>query len=241
MMKGIIFDFNGVLWWDTHIQERSWREYSTTLRGKPLAVSEMEIHVHGRTNRHTMEYLVNRPLDDARLAQLVEEKESIYRRMCLDEGPGFRLSPGAEELLDGLTAARIPMTIATASGKINLDFFIEHLEIETWFDPSLIAYDDGTYPGKPAPDIYIRAAEKIQLTPGECAVVEDSVSGLTAAYRAGIGTIIALAPARRHADLLSLQGVNEAVTDLHAIGVERFTSHRAEAGKAETGRVVRHK
>ena len=56
-----------------------------------------------------------------------------------------------------------------------------------------IVYADGTLPGKPAPDIYIKAAEKLGLKPEECIVVEDAISGIEAAKSAGIGKIIAIA------------------------------------------------
>ena len=47
--------------------------------------------------------------------------------------------------------------------------------MDRWFDPRRIVYDDGTFSGKPAPDIYLRAAERIGLSPSRCIVAEDAL------------------------------------------------------------------
>ena len=225
MSKGIIFDFNGVLWWDHQLQEESWNEFAIALRGHPLSELEMTSQVHGRSNRNTISYLVGYKPNEQEMLDLINQKESQYRKLCLAEGKGFRLSPGALDLLDDLQKLRIPRTIATASEITNLEFFFEHLELDTWFDRNLIIYDDGLILGKPAPDVYLRAASMIELDPRECLVVEDSVSGLEAAYAAGIGTILALGPPSRHQEIGSIVGVSEVITSLAELSVERFTPY----------------
>lgn len=221
-IRGIVFDFNGVLWWDTALQDRSWREFSAGLRGKPLSAEEMAAHVYGRPNGYTLEYLTGRRLRAEELDQLVQRKEAVYRRMCLDEGDAFRLSPGAGELLDWLAAHGVPRTIATASERTNLDFFVEHLDLERWFDVERIVYDDGLRPGKPAPDLYVQAAANIALAPGECVVIEDSRSGLAAAHAAGVGYLIALGPAAAHAELAGRPGVRQVIETLHQVQRDLF-------------------
>ena len=95
--------------------------------------------------------------------------------------------------IDYLTKNNIPHTIATMSEKDNVDFFIEEFELAKWFDLDKIVYSDGTIPGKPAPDIYIKAAQKLNLNPKDCVVIEDAVSGIESARSANIGKIIAIA------------------------------------------------
>jgi beta-phosphoglucomutase-like phosphatase (HAD superfamily) len=215
--SGLIFDFNGVLWWDESLQQRSWRAFAAQLRPAPLTDEELAIHIHGRNGPYTLEYLLGRPLANGEAAALIEQKEALYRQMCLDLGPAFALSPGALELFKFLVARRIPHTIATASGKKNVDFFIEHLHLDTWFDVRQIVYDDGTRPGKPAPDLYLLAADQLGVPPSQCVVVEDSVSGLQAAHAAGIGCVIALGPAATHNRLRQLPGVDEVIENLAQI------------------------
>jgi HAD superfamily hydrolase (TIGR01509 family) len=215
--KGLIFDFNGVLWWDTHLQEQAWTQFSEEIRGSPLSQAEIAVHVHGRYNQHTLEYLAGHSVEGSELEQLSYRKETIYRQLCLDQGQNFKLSPGAVELLNFLTAQHIPYTIATASERANLDFFILHLHLDRWFRLEQIVYNDGTLPGKPAPDIYLRAASNLGLEPAACVVVEDSRSGIQAAHRAGIGCIIALGPAQTHNQLAQLEDVNQVIENLEQV------------------------
>ena len=60
-------------------------------------------------------------------------------------------------------------------------------------DIDKIVYANGKIPGKPAPDIYLIAAQNLGLDPKDCIVVEDAISGINAAENAGIGKIIAMA------------------------------------------------
>ncbi len=212
--EAIIFDFNGVLWWDNHLQEAAWQQFAKQMRGRPFTDDEMALHVHGRNNRHTLEYLAEQSLDVSQVATLSEQKETIYRNMCLGLGDEFRLSPGAVELLDFLVANQISHTIATASSKSNVDFFIERLSLGRWFNLDGIVYDNGSRRGKPAPDFYRDAAQILRVSPTRCVVVEDSRSGMAAAYAAGIGYIVALGSLDAHDRLARLEGVNRVLADL---------------------------
>jgi HAD superfamily hydrolase (TIGR01509 family) len=220
--EGIIFDFNGVLWWDTHLQEFAWKQFSEQIRGKPFSSEEITVHVHGRNNQHTLEYLTGNSVVGDDLECLTQQKEAIYKQLCLKQEAEFKLSPGTIELLNYLVAQSIPHTIATASGKTNLDFFVEHLRLRKWFDLTKIVYDDGSRPGKPAPDIYLEAANRLELKPMQCIVVEDSHSGIEAAYTAGIEHIVALGPADTHQRLSKLKGVNRVVESLEEIPKEQL-------------------
>ncbi len=182
----------------------------------------MALHVHGRNNQHTLGYLMRRALEGEELDQLTQQKEAIYRQLCLDQGGDFQLSPGAVELLDFLASNDIPRTIATASGRMNLEFFAQHLDLSHWFKIEQIVYDDGTRPGKPAPDIYLQAARNLGLTPAHCVVVEDSRSGIQAAHAAGIGHIIALGPLHTHPVLAQLEGVRGVVENLGQVPREQL-------------------
>ena len=219
-LAGVIFDFNGVLFWDNPLHEEAWRQYSARLRGHPLDDREMAEQVHGRVNRDIFAYVLGAPPADDHLARLIEEKEIIYRRLCLEAGEAFRLSPGAVELLDDLAAHAIPRAIATSSPLVNVAFYGEHLGLSRWFPTPWLVYDRGQYPGKPAPYIYLEAADALGLPPAACVVVEDSLAGIAAARAAGIGRIVALGPAERHAELAALPGVDEVVVDL-----SRFPRH----------------
>lgn len=192
LYKGIIFDFNGTLYWDSAKHKQAWREYSKKLRGTPFSDEEMIKYMFGRTNEQIIRYAISKQPTPQMVQELGDEKEALYRQMCLDDSENFHLADGVVEFLDFLKENNIPRTIATMSDKNNVDFYVEHFELAKWFDVDKIVYSNGIIPGKPAPDIYEIAAKNLDLTPQECIVVEDAVSGIDSAKAAGIGKIIAI-------------------------------------------------
>ena len=193
LYKGIIFDFNGTLFWDSEKHLEAWREFSKRLRPYPFTDEEMREYMFGRTNEDIIAYLIGEKPSKEMVDTFGQEKEAVYRQMCRDDAQNTHLAPYAGEFLGWLKENNIPRTIATMSEKSNVDFYIKEFNLEKWFDIDKIVYSDGTIKGKPAPDIYEIAAGKLGLKPQECVVVEDAVSGIEAARAAGIGKIVAVA------------------------------------------------
>ena len=107
----------------------------------------------------------------------------------------------------------IPRTIATMSEWDNVEFYIKEFNLKKWFDIDKIVYSDGTIPGKPAPDIFLIAAEKIGLKPEDCLVVEDAIAGINSAKSAGIGKIIAIASLEPIEFYKSMSGIHQIIKD----------------------------
>src|SRR5574344_249878 len=191
--KGIIFDFNGTLLFDSQKHYDAWKVYSKKLRGYEFSDDEMRKYMFGRTNEDIIAYAIQRKPDKDMVKKYGEEKEAVYRQMCLDDKENFHFSPYSVDLFDYLVNNNIPHTIATMSNKANVDFYIKEMHLKNWFDVDKIVYDDGEIKGKPAPDIYLEAAKQLGLKPCECIVVEDALSGIEAAKNAGIGYIVAIA------------------------------------------------
>ena len=147
----------------------------------------------GRTNADIIEYAIGKKPSAEMVEKLAKEKEEMYRQMCLKDKENFVLSMGAERFLDYLKEKNIPMTIATMSEWDNVEFYIKEFNLAKWFDLDKIVYSNGKIKGKPAPDIYEIAAKNLNLHPKDCIVVEDALSGITSAEKAGIGMIIAIA------------------------------------------------
>lgn len=184
--QGVVFDFNGTLFWDTELQNRSWDEFLDRY-GFKLSEEEKLTWVHGINAMDTFEYLFKRPCSAEEVYQLTEEKEVIYRAMCLEQG--MEWAPGALELIRFLKASNVPIAIATAAAKNNLDFFVEQLDLHQYFDPKQIIYNDGTMRGKPNPDLFSKAIEAIGIPAKHVTVFEDSLAGVEAAKRSGAGNI----------------------------------------------------
>jgi beta-phosphoglucomutase-like phosphatase (HAD superfamily) len=192
-MDGIIFDFNGTLYWDSQLHYDAWREFSKILRGYEFTDEEMRDKMFGHTNEDIIEYAIGRKPSKEMVEKYGKEKESLYRKRCLLDSERFKLAPGAIEFLNFLKENNIPRTIATMSEWDNVEFYINEFKLETWFDIDNIVYSDGNIKGKPAPDIFLIAADKLNLNPQNCVVVEDALAGIQAAKSANIGKIIAIA------------------------------------------------
>ena len=222
--KGVIFDFNGTLYWDSAKHKQAWREFSKELRGEMFTDEEMVKYMFGRTNEEIIKYAIGHQPTPEMVEDCGQRKEALYRQMCLEDAENFHLAHGVEDFLNFLKENNIPRTIATMSDKINVDFYIENFQLEKWFDIDKIVYADGIIPGKPAPDIYQIAAKNIGLKPQECVVIEDALSGIESAKRADIGKIIAICSEEPPELYKSIPCVSEIIFDFDEIDKSMFVS-----------------
>ena len=117
------------------------------------------------------------------------------RRAYAEEVPGF---PGVDAMLRGLRASGVHLALVTAAGRHLLEVLLPRLGWEDLFVAVVSGDDVG--PGKPAPDGYRLALERLGLPAGACLAVEDSVSGTQAARGAGL-EVVGIAPASGRAAL----------------------------------------
>lgn len=168
-----------------------------------LREEDILLNLHGRTNKEILNFFISDSLSDEEINKLSFEKEAYYRELCLKDSKNLKLTNGLTDVLDALKSQNIPITIATATVKENLEFYFDVFELGKWFDFENLVYDNGTFPGKPSPDIFLIASQKLNLKPENCLVVEDAYSGILAAQKAHIGKIIAIDPFGKNFDLFS--------------------------------------
>lgn len=191
-IKGILFDFNGTLFFDSQFHLEAFRRCFVR-HGLPVP-SDLEIirGIFGRTNRQIYVEHFSPDGSDGGVEAFADEKEGLYRDLCMEQPDKMKWTDGAEELFRFLQEKKIPYALATGSGLDNLTFYREQMGFDRYFSVDRIVYADGTFPGKPSPDCYLLAAEKIGLKPEECLVFEDGTSGILAARRAGAAAVVAV-------------------------------------------------
>lgn len=189
-MNAMIFDFNGTLVRDSDFHEAAWQQFIKELIGREFTSEEFRQKVHGRNNHLVLEEVLKRNLSIAEGEELADKKESYYRKIAISNQ--LELIKGVPEYFDYLKAEKIPMNIATASPKVNLDFYFERYDLSRWFDYEKVVYGDGNLPSKPAPDFFLEAAKRIQIKPKDITVFEDSYLGLKSAANAKMKRIIAV-------------------------------------------------
>jgi HAD superfamily hydrolase (TIGR01509 family) len=142
-----------------------------SLVGLPGPVCEAMLRDH---------YGANFPLADVNQAFLVHRDARMQS--------GLPLKPGTLALLDALAAASCPMAIVTSSSRRSAERNLALAGIRQRFD-TLLTLDDVTH-GKPDPELYLKAAARLGVTPQNCVAVEDSNHGVTAAHTAGAITLM---------------------------------------------------
>lgn len=222
--KGLIFDFNGVLLLDQQWHDEIWRGLGKEITGRDITEEEFKEHLHGQSNKGVFDYLLGKELGAQELEERARQKELAYQKLAVQQGGAYRLAPGATELLEALKRRNIPFTIGTSSPLMNVKFFNDMLGLDQWFDMEKVVCTDGEVRGKPYPDIYLKAAENIGLSPEECIVIEDARSGIVAAHAAGIGHIIATGPKETRDFLVALPGVDEVIESLTEVRVDELFS-----------------
>jgi HAD superfamily hydrolase (TIGR01509 family) len=191
-IKGIVFDFNGTLFFDSELHIKAFKQIFPEL-GAPEPTREYVISsILGRSNATIYRENIKSDASDEETAEFAIRKEALYFDLCLENKERFKLVDGAAELLDYLKTKNIPFTIATGSDKMSVDFFFEHLELSKWFDIDKIVYTDGTFKGKPAPDCYMLAAERLGIKSTECLIFEDGTSGIMSANAANAASVVAI-------------------------------------------------
>ena len=155
-----------------------------------------------------------------RLQQLAERKEFYFREFVREAAAPL---PGSMELMRGLHEAGFPQALATSTPIENIQLIKELLHLDRYL--SALVSGESVARGKPAPDIFLKAASELHMPPPVCLVIEDAVAGVQAALAAGM-RCISVAGER---DLPGLRAADLMVKDLTEVNVERVRSIRARS------------
>lgn len=186
-MHGVIFDFNGTLFLDNDKHIMAWNKISQSIRGRGITEEELHTKMNGVNNKYIIRYL-NGGKPDKKLENAYSSlKEQYYREFCKADSKNFHLIAGAKELFNELKKRGVPFTIASASIKDNIDFFVESFHLDRWIDPKTIVYDNGQYKDKEA--MFLQAAKNIDVPTEKICVIEDSLAGVNASVKAGVQDI----------------------------------------------------
>lgn len=187
-IEGVIFDFNGTLFFDSEKHNLAWNKMSMLLRHQQISEQEMNEHIHGVPNQKVIDYLTRQTLSNEQKQEYSLLKESFYREYCQEDQTSFHLVEGVKEYFDYLKAHDIPFTIASASIKENIDFFVQSFHLDQWMDVNKIIYDNGSYVNKV--QMFLDAAKLLNVNIENTLIFEDSISGIQNAYKAGCRQIV---------------------------------------------------
>ncbi len=179
MIQGAIFDMDGVLVDNLRHHLQAWRRLGEEL-GKSLTDEEIRA-TFGQRNREMLRSLIGVDFSETESNRHADRKEEIYREV-MGSHVESAMVPGLREFLDDLRENGFILAVATSGPMANVDFVLSGLRLEGIFKAILTGAD--VIRGKPHPDVFALAAQRLRLAPEDCVVFEDSPSGVKAALAA---------------------------------------------------------
>jgi beta-phosphoglucomutase family hydrolase len=180
---GAIFDWDGVIINSAAHHEASWERLAKEC-GKPLPVNHFK-RGFGMKNEVIIPELLQWTTVPTEVRILSLRKEALYREIVRERG--IEALPGVREFLLTLKEKGIPRVIASSTHLENITATLDVLKLEEFF--SYIVSAEDVKRGKPDPEVFLTAANKIGVAPADSVVFEDALVGIAAAKAAGMRVV----------------------------------------------------
>ena len=179
----MLWDLDGTL---VDSAAHHWVAWRDTLAAEKRSVLPLDfVNTFGKRNDEILHELFGAHLAPEWIDRVSETKERAYRRLLRLRG--VEPLPGALEWLARLREAGWKQALASSAPRPNIDAVFEVVGLGRLLDAVVSADEVGR--GKPHPAIFLEAARRLSLAPGQCVVVEDAPAGLEGARRAGMASI----------------------------------------------------
>lgn len=209
-----IFDMDGTLIDNMNFHERAW--FVFLAKHGVQTNSEEYIEKSQGTIRQVLRRYFGDQLSEAELYELSQEKEAIYRELYL---PHLKEVKGLTCFLQEIKSRKLRLAVATSGDKTNVFFILNSLKITEFFE--VIVSSEDVSQGKPHPETFLLTAQKLNVSPNNCLVFEDSLSGITSAFNAGMATI-ALSTMHTHDQLMQYHHVFKVIRNYTEIDISDF-------------------
>jgi beta-phosphoglucomutase len=181
-LLGAIWDVDGTLVDTAESHFRAWQAVSAE-RGRPFTRADFA-RTFGRRNPEIIHILFGDGLGRREAEEMADRKEALYR----DEArAGVALLPGVRALVEGLDRAGFRQAVGSSAPRANLDLILRLTDVGRYF-PVVVSSED-TRRGKPDPEVFLTAAQRLGAPPPRCVVLEDAVAGVEAAKAGGMRCI----------------------------------------------------
>lgn len=176
--RAFLWDMDGVIVDSAEAHFKSWRE-AFAARGTTYTEEQFRAFFGSRDDHIIREVMGSVPQET--LEEIAEEKEQRYRDLVRGR---VKVFPGVLPLLRAMKHGGYPVALGTSAPRENVDAVLTELELSELFDVIVSGADVSE--GKPSPEIYLKAAERLGVPPHDCVVFEDAPLGVAAAMRAGM-------------------------------------------------------
>lgn len=173
----VILDMDGVII-DSHPAHReAWRQFLKGL-GKEVSESELDFILDGRKRHEILAHFFP-GVSESELVEYGRKKDEVFQRLFLD----VRALPGVVEFIKDVRRCGVPLAVATSASRTRTRSTLNRLHIADQF--AVVVTGDDVPEGKPDPSIYYLVCTRLNAEPRNCLVLEDALSAVQAAKRAG--------------------------------------------------------
>lgn len=183
LIRAVLWDLDGTL---VDSAEQHWQSWRETLEANGLTVTHAQFRAtFGQRNDAILRQWLGDAVPSERRRDLGHRKEVRYRELVA--AGGLIPLPGAAEWVRRLDGAGWRQAVASSAPRLNVEVVVRALGLAPHF-AALVAAEDVEH-GKPAPDVFLAAATRLDVPPAQCVVVEDAAAGVEAARRAGMRSV----------------------------------------------------
>jgi len=211
----VIFDVDGVLVDSYHAHHESWRLLCQE-RGWEMTAEQFH-DTFGRTSREIVRELWSQHLTSAdEVAAVDDRKEELYRGILASAFPAM---DGAAALISQLRAAGFLLAVGSSGPPANVALTLDGLWCRAAFQAVVTGAD--VTRGKPDPQVFQLAAQRLGVPPPQCIVIEDAPVGVAAAHAAGMSCVALVSTGRFRHLLLAADLVVDSLRDLSAAALRQ--------------------
>ena len=179
----VIFDMDGVIVDSNPTHTIALRKFCE-MHGHYLTDEELKAKVYGRANKDWLPDIFGDHIAPAAYKKLADEKEALFRKLF---EPIIQPVKGLIQFLEILEQNNITRAVASSAPPENVDFTLDKTATKKYFN--IVLNETSFSKGKPDPEIYLKTASLLNISPGKCVVFEDSIAGVEAARKAGCKVI----------------------------------------------------
>jgi HAD superfamily hydrolase (TIGR01509 family) len=180
-LRGVIFDFDGVVVDSHSIHKRAWKTLLESA-GRRASEEELQFVLDGRKREDILRYFLG-DLDAGQVREYCLRKEEFFR----NEAAAIQTIEGLESFMEELAGSQVPCGIASSGSRSRVDYLLDQLGLKKHFQ--VVVTGDDVERGKPDPAIFLKAAKDLQRDSSELIVFEDAPSGVIAAKSAGMACV----------------------------------------------------
>jgi beta-phosphoglucomutase len=216
MEYGFIFDMDGVVIDSNPYHKIAWKKFLTG-KGHHYDDQLFDDVLSGRTGPTSLRMLFGEDLPREQLELYLEEVDSNYQNI-IREIEEVRPIAGVYEFLEQITSNGYRLALATSAPTLNIELGLQKLKLENTFE-HIVGKVDVKH-GKPHPEVYLTALERLGMAAENCIVFEDSMAGVESALGARL-KVVGIASSHSREELL-YKGVSLAVDDFVGLELEQI-------------------